>query len=205
MNETLQEYKKWLKWFLANGGRATHYYDYSFNNQDFIVAKQNGKYLGGFGSQSINLVVPEHVTNFTIDDIGHSNIYQYDMKKMKNVTFIPQFEDVCLDYESQVKEMLRKKEWEEYKQEMERKHQERKELLQQYDNGINHIEKRIERGLKERKERMEERRAEYEAQSEGMMRTLEYNNKKADEVLRGFFIVIGLIAILTLLIHLFIK
>ncbi len=181
MTEALQEYKKWLRWFLDNGGKATHYYQYSFDTQDFIVAKQNGKYLGGYGSDSINLIVPEHVTSFTIDEIGHSNVYEYDMAKMKHVTFIPQFEDICLDYESKREEMLRNKEWEEYIKKSRRKHEERKELLQQYDNGRNHIERKIERIREERKERIEERRAEYEAQSEGRMRTLEYNNKKADE------------------------
>ena len=190
MSETRTEYTKWLKWFIANGGKPTHYYDYPFDRQDFILAKQDGRYLGGCGSQSINLIVPEHVTSFTVDAIGHSTIYQYDIDKMKNAHFVPQFEDVCLDYSARAKEREESIKWEKRMEEMEKQYLSRQNLLSsKYDN--HKCEQYVTRAKQKEERRLdlEEKKADYKAQMEGKARMDDYNNKKANE---GWLQLIGI-------------
>ena len=115
------------------------------------------------------------------------------MDKMNNRHGIPQYADLCFDYEARDKELKEDMEWEakmreckrEYKRKYEREYEERQQLLKQYDNFKceTYVEK--ERKKQEREERLQERRAEYEDKA----RMNEYNNKKANE---GWLQLIGI-------------
>lgn len=89
-----KEYVKWLNWYVENGGHVTHMYNYPSNGWGWVVAKQGGRYSGGYGADSINLIIPEHVTEYTLEEAGHSSVFVYDMEAMKaSQVRVPQFSD----------------------------------------------------------------------------------------------------------------
>ena len=94
------EYKKWLEWFVRNSGQVTHSYDYPSSRNLINLATNNSKFLGGYGSQSLFLVIPSHVDIATVkidNRTFHDNVYCYDMELMKQNRWIPQYEDCVVD------------------------------------------------------------------------------------------------------------
>lgn len=96
-----EEYTKWLQWYVSQGFKPTHYYDYDFDHTNWVVAEKGKKYLSGCGARAIYVVAPEGVNDFKVDDLGQGKIYQYDKSKpvIGTYDYVPQYKDVCVDYE----------------------------------------------------------------------------------------------------------
>lgn len=118
MTEAYNEYKKWLQWFIEQGGKPDVYRDYDFPNDTFIVARQNGYYKSGYGADHIKLIIPENVTYFRLNEVGFSDFYTYDkdfyQEKIvknggKNNPTVYQFKNLCLDFKSKEEEIERER------------------------------------------------------------------------------------------------
>jgi hypothetical protein len=69
------DYERWLKGFLAKSNTPTHNYDYNFPARSFYVAAANFEIIPLYGSQSINVIVPQGVQVDTSRGLGHNNLY----------------------------------------------------------------------------------------------------------------------------------
>lgn len=74
---TIEEYMDWVRGYIENGGKPTHYYDYPFSQESFVIAKHNFTMMPRYGAKSINIIVPKGVYVMG-KDIGHSNLYFMD-------------------------------------------------------------------------------------------------------------------------------
>lgn len=117
MSEAYNEYKKWLQWFIEQGGKPDVYKDYDFPNDTFIVARQNGYYKSGYGADHIKLIIPENVCHITLNEFGHSSIYTYDVEVYQKIIenggigkpTVYQFKNLCLDFKSKEEEIKRER------------------------------------------------------------------------------------------------
>lgn len=70
---TTTEYVEWLKGYLANGGRITHYYDRPFPAERFLYAVQSFVLADERGSVAREIIVPKGI-RFS-GDLGHNRLY----------------------------------------------------------------------------------------------------------------------------------
>ena len=78
---THNDYINWLKGFIANGGKPTHYYDYDMPN-DFYVATNGFEIKHSFcGALSFQVIVPVGITIIPTS-LGHCNLYLMDNFKI---------------------------------------------------------------------------------------------------------------------------
>lgn len=90
-----EAYKRWYAWYTSQGGVATHNYDYPASRRGFKVATNGSHFSGGYGVNSINVVVPPDVERVSFDLTSHDKVYFYDMEKMRTqgARIIPKFSD----------------------------------------------------------------------------------------------------------------
>lgn len=78
---TLEDYNKWLLAYIKQGGRITHYYNYSYPTYENLVVLNPGadiKLLGMYGASSRNFIIPK---KYSFDkysskfSLGHCNVY----------------------------------------------------------------------------------------------------------------------------------
>jgi hypothetical protein len=74
---SLHDYTNWLIGFWAKGGKNTHIYDYLIPISDWYVAKKDFMVLPLYGSNSIEIIVPEGI-NFLGGELGHNNLFFED-------------------------------------------------------------------------------------------------------------------------------
>lgn len=96
IKDAKHHYSEWLKWYIAKGGRVTHTYSYPLAQHRWVIAKKDGKYLGGAGAKSYHLLIPEGVTGVELIDPQHCPVYSYE-ERHENVSFVPQYSDCLYD------------------------------------------------------------------------------------------------------------
>lgn len=74
---TLDEYVAWLRLYLDQGGRPTHYYDYPFRGERWLIAEQDFTTGGECGTFSAEIIVPEGV-EYLGGGRGHNELYFMD-------------------------------------------------------------------------------------------------------------------------------
>lgn len=91
---TIDDYKKWLKGYLQNGGIPTHSYDYPITRviDGWYIANANFSILPLFGSNSISVIVPNRVT-FRGENLGHNQLYLMD-GYINIGNFVPIYNDI---------------------------------------------------------------------------------------------------------------
>lgn len=70
----------------------THRYDYTFYNADFYVALNDFTISPLHGSQSINIIVPKHVTVY--GELGHNNLYLHGDEPEHIGGWVPYYTDL---------------------------------------------------------------------------------------------------------------
>lgn len=120
MSEAFNEYKKWLEWFIEEGGKPKLYKDIDFPKNTYIVARENGFYKGGYGSDLIRLIIPKNISDVTIVELGHSLIYTYKKEDYKMIYEelgddpfksgnVYQYRDLCLDFQAKSEAISRER------------------------------------------------------------------------------------------------
>lgn len=88
------QYARWLRGYLAKGGKITHYYERDFPTSLFYFVKQDCEIMELFGSHSLHLIVPEHVTVKAVNgSFGHSELYC--MKDFSCNDGVPLYADIA--------------------------------------------------------------------------------------------------------------
>jgi len=87
---SVNEYRAWLSGHLANGGKATHFYDYPFERWDFYTASKSASLSAQYGASSYCVIAPEGIT---ITSGGHNHVYSMDGFTCDS-SIVPMFSDV---------------------------------------------------------------------------------------------------------------
>lgn len=76
---TVEDYRKWLGGFVANGGVPTHFYDYPIGRSldDWLVVEADFELLPLYGSRSLNIIVAKEA-KFKGGNSGHTELYFMD-------------------------------------------------------------------------------------------------------------------------------
>lgn len=86
------DYKRWLDGYVEAGGHLTHSYDYNMPT-DFYIATRNITAYPLYGSASIHVIVPSHLTLNVEHGIGHCTYYL--MKDFNLVgSWVPVYQNV---------------------------------------------------------------------------------------------------------------
>ncbi len=91
-NSGLRMYKEWLRGYLENGGKPTHFYNYNFPIDDFRMAKNNFIVIPLHGASSFQIIVPKGIT-YEGENLGHINIYDMNDFSLKG-HWVPIYEDI---------------------------------------------------------------------------------------------------------------
>lgn len=91
---TKKDYEEWLSGWLETN-EISHYYGYEFKIGDFYVATSDFILKEGFyGASSFQIIVPKGI-QYTIEDIGHCNIY--DLNNIECFGgWVPCFSDIIV-------------------------------------------------------------------------------------------------------------
>lgn len=90
----IEDYKKWLRGFLAKGGNPTHNYNYEMEREGFFKATEDFEIFPFYGSGSLNIIIPQGIKCDGIDKgIGHNNLYFEDGYEVKG-DFVPVYKDI---------------------------------------------------------------------------------------------------------------
>lgn len=88
---SVEDYKKWLKGYIQQGGKITHVYDYNMP-KEFYIATKDFEMYPLFGANSINVIVPRNV-KFLGGDLGHCNLYFEDGYRNEG-NLVPIYKDI---------------------------------------------------------------------------------------------------------------
>lgn len=86
------DYKEWLEGYMLAGGKPTHFYDYNLPS-DFYVAIGNFSTMPLYGAQSVNIIVPRHISVTNMNGLGHCNIYFMEDFRMLG-SWVPVYNDI---------------------------------------------------------------------------------------------------------------
>jgi hypothetical protein len=90
---SIKDYKLWLAGYFKNeSNEFSHYYDYKFPN-DFFILRKNIKLIPLYGSDSLNIIVPKNL-NVEYDNLGHTNLYFMKDYSCKGHAWIPCYIDL---------------------------------------------------------------------------------------------------------------
>ncbi len=76
------DYLKWLRGFLENGGKITHFYDYMFPD-GFHKALRGFNMIPLCGSSAVQIIVPKGVEITSFQGLGHCDLYLMDGFKVQ--------------------------------------------------------------------------------------------------------------------------
>jgi len=99
MPATITIYKRWLCAYLNMGGKLTHYYNYTFQHvedQWFYAISDIKISAPLYGSDSINIIIPENVRAFG-SDLGHIVLYLEGRplgKSIRGSKIVPLFNNI---------------------------------------------------------------------------------------------------------------
>lgn len=88
---TPKNYIDWLKGFIDNGGKPTHYYDYDMPNYFYIATNGFEIKYSFCGALSFQVIVPIGITVIPTS-LGHCNLYLMDGFKQKG-SWIPVYQN----------------------------------------------------------------------------------------------------------------
>jgi len=94
-----KDYRKWLKGFVAKGGKITNVYDYPISSDlsDWFVAHRAFEISPLFGASSINIIAQEGV-ELLGGELGHNEIYFLDNYEHMGSN-VPTYTDMKLEDE----------------------------------------------------------------------------------------------------------
>ena len=85
-------YKKWLRGYISNGGKPTHFYDYKMP-ANFYIPKSDIKMIDLYASMSINIIVGR---GFKISgSLGHCSVFYMDNFVTQGI-FIPVYSNTIV-------------------------------------------------------------------------------------------------------------
>lgn len=88
---TLDEYVAWLRLYLQQGGKPTHYQDAPFDRQGWLVAEKSFTTGGECGALSTSIIVPAGIRHLH-GDLGHNRLYLMDGPRVFG-DIVPLFDD----------------------------------------------------------------------------------------------------------------
>lgn len=91
---TTEDYKRWLRGFLAKGGKISHVYDYPMSQtiSEWFVAFKDFEISPLYGASSVYIIVQSGV-RFLGGNLGHSGLYFMD-EYTQNGGFVPIYSDL---------------------------------------------------------------------------------------------------------------
>lgn len=92
---TINDYKNWLRGFLENGGKPTHSYDCSIEDQinNMFVAKEDFEIMPFFGDSSVSIIVPKGIKYS--GEVGHNVLYFEENYQVKGGDMeVPIYKDI---------------------------------------------------------------------------------------------------------------
>lgn len=89
---TNQHYKRWLKGFLDNGGKPTHFYDYKLPS-NFYIANEDVKMIALCGASSIDIIAMPGIK--ITGELGHCSVFAMDNFTTQGIC-IPVYSDTIV-------------------------------------------------------------------------------------------------------------
>ena len=91
-----EDYRRWLRGYIENGGKPTHVYGYPFSTWKWYVAIGDIKAPTALhGSQAIHMIIPAGI-NVAQGDWGHCSLFFMDGYRRASIT-VPIFGDTNFD------------------------------------------------------------------------------------------------------------
>lgn len=87
----VNDYVEWLRPYLEQGGKPTHYYDYPFSRQRWLIAEKDFTTGGECGSLAAHIIVPAGI-EYGGGGLGHNELYFMDGHRQSG-NFVPIFDE----------------------------------------------------------------------------------------------------------------
>lgn len=86
-----RHYRRWLKGFLALGGKPTHFYDYFMPRRDWYIARKSFIIFPLYGAYAVQIIIPPTIEVDENEGLGHNHLFYINGYTVSGSEWVPVF------------------------------------------------------------------------------------------------------------------